>query len=357
MNTMAARIFSLLENCDRAFITTHVHPDGDAAGSQWAWGRFLEKLGKRVTMLNSDPVPANLRWISGMERVEVFTGSLAQRRQIAEADILFVVDTNSRRRLGKIAGAVCGAPGLKVLIDHHTYPEDWFDVQHVCEEVTSTGELMYALITDFDADIIDTEIATALYAAISTDTGCFRYGGITPRVHRIAADLIERGAFVPEHVHGMIYDRQPVESLHLFGCVLDTMVLLGGGRLAYMVITRRMLEKTGAGSEDAEGFVNAPLSIEGVDMAVLFLETAKGTKVSFRSRGETPVHIWARTLGGGGHRNAAGAFLNQPLDAAIERVLRAAPDGLAREEEDGDEPCEEDVALLASFTDIRSEEP
>lgn len=350
-----ADILSLVEKHDRLFLTSHVRPDGDALGSEVAFASFLGKLGKQVTVLNSDPPPANLEWLPGVRDVRVFDGSLAQRRCIDEAGAVFVLDTNAERRLGDLAGPVRGARGKKALIDHHTQPEDWFDVRYVSVPASSTGELIYEIIAAFDPDLIDARIATALYAAIMTDTGSFRHQGVTPRLHRMVADIMERGAVDPGEVHAAIFDRRPMEGLRLLGQALKTVRLHCGGRVASIVATPRMLQDTGASSEETEGFANYALSIEGVTAALLFLETAKGTKVSFRSRGDISVDAWARAFGGGGHKNASGAFLSEPMENVFGKVLRAAPKyvGVSGSGEDDMLSGEEDDADFAAFSEKR----
>lgn len=356
---MIDEIVTLIAKYDRFFITTHTRPDGDALGSEVAFGRFLEKMGKKVAILNSDPPPMNLDWLPGLEHVHVFDGSIDQRKRVDEADVLFILDTNARDRLGKLNGPVHGARGLKVLVDHHTHPEDWFEVQYSRQTASSTGELVYEIIAACDADLIDMEIATALYAAIMTDTGSFRYSSVTPALHRITADLLERGSISPAPIHIAVYDTRTIESLRLLGRVLETITLLYDGQVAYVAITPRMLKETGASSEDTEGFVNYALSIDGVKAAILFFETEGGTKMSFRSKGDAHVNEWARAFGGGGHKNASGAYLTERLKVAIEKVTEAAPRYLDLDStDDGEvELTEEDDAYLSSLLEMKSQNP
>ncbi len=350
-----ADILSLVEKHDRLFLTSHVRPDGDALGSEVAFAGFLAKSGKQVTVLNSDPPPMNMEWLPGVRDIRVFDGSLAHRQCIDEAGAVFVLDTNAENRLGKLAGAVRGARGTKALIDHHTHPEDWFDVRYVSTAVSSTGELVYEIIAACDPDLIDARIATALYTAIMTDTGSFRYQGVTPKLHRIVADIIERGAVVPGLVHSAIFDHRSMAGLHLLGRTLETVRLYCGGRVAAITVTPRMLEDTGASSEETEGFVNYALSIHRVEAAVMFLETAKGTKMSFRSQGDISVDKWARVFGGGGHKNASGAFLFEPLEKARDKVMHAAPRYIGVPVGDEDDPVLStgDDAGLASLLETR----
>lgn len=354
---MIDQILTLIEKYERFFITTHMRPDGDALGSEVAFGRFLEKLGKEVAIFNSDPPPMNMDWLPGLEDVEVFDGSMDQRKRVDDADVLFILDTNARDRLGRLNGPVLSAGGLKVLIDHHTHPEEWFDVKYSRQTASSTGELIYEVIAACDAELIDTEIATALYSAIMTDTGSFRYSSVTPALHRITADILERGSLSPAPIHIAVYDTRTTEALRLLGRVLETITLLYDGQIAYVAITPRMLKETGASSEDTEGFVNYALSIDGVKAAILFFETEGGTKMSFRSKGDAHVNDWARAFGGGGHKNASGAYLAKPLEDAIEKVTEAAPRYLHLESsEDGEvELSEEDDAYLSSLLEMKSQ--
>ena len=349
-------ILSLISKHERFFITTHIRPDGDALGSEIALGLFLQSLGKEVAMINSDPSPMNLDWLPGMDQVQVFDGGIEQRKSVDGADVLFILDTNAKDRLGKLVGPVRSARGSKVLIDHHTHPEAWFDVTYSRETASSTGELIYEIIAAYDADCIDAEIATALYTAIMTDTGSFRYSNVTPALHRVTADILERGAITPAPIHTAVFDTRSTESLRLLGRVLDTLTLLYGGAVGYMVVTPRMFEETGAGSEDTEGFVNYALSIDGVKAAIMFLETEGGTKMSFRSKGDAHVNEWARAFGGGGHKNASGAYLTEPLEVAIEKVTAAAPRYLSLELDEEDvELTEEDASYLSSLMEMKSQ--
>lgn len=324
---MLDALLDTLQRGTRFVITTHIRPDGDAIGSQLALLRVLEALGKEVVCLNSDPPPDNLGWLPGIDRAEVFDGSLAQREWIDGADAVLVVDTNALHRLGRLGPAVEASRAKKVLIDHHTEPEAWFDVAFVRDTASSTGELVYELLAHLGAlDRIDAAVATALYTAIMTDTGSFRYSSVTPHVHRIVADLLERGDLQPAPIHTSLFDARTLDGLRLLGLALETITLHYGGQLGTMVVTQRMVRDSGSGLDETEGFVNYALSVAGVRAAVIFLETDSGVKMSFRSKGDAYVNEWARAFGGGGHRNASGAYVaGRPLDDVFHDVLHAAP--------------------------------
>ncbi len=357
---MIEDVLPLLLEKKRFVITTHVRPDGDAIGSQLALGQFLRKLGKQVAMINNDAPPDNLAWLPGADAIEIFNSSVAHHEHIGEADVIVVVDTNALNRVGKkLARPVKNSGALKVLIDHHTEPETWFDHTYICDTASSTGELIYELITAHDADLIDPSMAQALYAAILTDTGSFRYSSVTPAVHRIVADLLERGSVEPAAVYAALYEMRSPQWVRLLSQVLDTLTLRFDGVLSYLIIARRVLEDTGGTTEDTEGFVSYGLAIEGVRVALIFTETLRGTKVSFRSKGDLHVHEWARAFGGGGHRNASGAFIRRPLEAVIDAVMASAPRylGLSDAEPGNDGVLSpEDADYLSTLLDMKSQQ-
>ncbi|GIV61591.1 bifunctional oligoribonuclease/PAP phosphatase NrnA [Rhodocaloribacter litoris] len=364
---MIHQLVSLFLDHDRFVVTTHTRPDGDALGSQLALGHFLRKLGKEVHLINTDAPPYNLSWMPGTDAVEVFDGALRQLEILAGAEVIVVLDTNTEERLGKMGAAVRSSPAVKVLIDHHPTPESWFDLQYRRESASSTGELVYELIVAHDPGLIDAALATALYVAIMTDTGSFRYSSTTAEVHRIVADLLERGGIEPAPIHAAIFDTRSVEGLRLLSRTLDTLSLRYGGQLGYLVVPQRTLREIGADVQETEGFVNYVLSIEGVRVALLFIETERGTKVSFRSKGDAYVHEWAQHFGGGGHRNASGAFVRKGLEETIREVVDAAPRfidfgpetatagcGAAGRAPDDGVLSPEDEAYLASLLDLKS---
>lgn len=355
---MVDKLLALLRDSERVFITTHIGPDGDALGSQIALGRFLEKCGHHVDMVNADEAPRNLEWMPGIEDIEIFDNSLDQHEALAAADVVFVLDTNGAERLGKLGSMVKNATATKVLIDHHQRPEQWFDMLYQRPTAAATGELVYELIDAVDPSLIDSPIATALYTAIMTDTGSFRYSNVTPEVHRIVADILERGAVQPAPIHERIYDRRSMAGLRLLGQMLNRIRLHYDGQIGYSVVTQRMVRETNASWDEKEGFVNYVLSIEGVRAALLFSETNDGAKISFRSEASVRVDTWARAFGGGGHQNAAGAYVKRPFKEAIEAVLDAAPRYVDLSEVAGAENglSEEDASYLETLLKMKEQE-
>lgn len=344
---MLKDILEVLLGHHRFVITTHQRPDGDAIGSQVSLGRFLERLGKKVVLFNSDPVPSSLEWMPGAE--DVWTGNTLENLDaVAQADLLVVVDTNSRSRLGKtVSRSLDLYRGPVLLIDHHTEPETWFTWMLHDEHAAATGELIYDLICAYDHGMIDADIATALYTALMTDTGSFRFSSVTPKIHRITADLLERGNFSPIDVYAGVYENQSPSWPRLVSMVFQGLTFLHDGRLAYVTITRHILEVTGVRTDEIHGLSDMLMSIAGVQATVVFTEIKRGVKVSFRSKGDVRMDSWARIYGGGGHRNAAGAFIKRPIREVVELVLQGTSDLF---EEESMVLAEEDQAYLNALT-------
>jgi len=357
----------LLLDSTSVVICTHIRPDGDAIGSQLALAQYLQQEGVTAHCINSDAAAPNLTWMPGADALQTFDGSLAQRKLIDAADVVAIVDTNKLDRIGEVQTAVRASSAKRVLIDHHLEPEGGFDATFSRDTASSTGELVYELIHGHNPGRIDEAIATNLYVAIMTDTGSFRYDSVTPRVHDVIADLLRRGDLSPEPMHSAIYDTRTFAGLRLLSRSLDTLRVRYDGFVSYMLITRQMLEDAGASTDDAEGFVNYPLSMRGVQAALLFTETAKGVKISLRSKGDVAVNTWAKAFGGGGHRNASGVFIEESLDDVVESVIGAAPKHLdlpadataSSTPDDAADPAltDDDAAYLSTLLNLQSDSP
>jgi phosphoesterase RecJ-like protein len=187
----------------------------------------------------------------------------------------------------------------------------------------ATGRLTYEILRALGAPV-SPAAANFLFAALATDTGWFRHPNTTPATFALAAELMKLGA-APMPLYEAIYEAAPVARLKLHGVALARLATRATGRIAFTEIYLKDYAETGAVPGDTEDLVNYPRSVEGVEVALLFIEQAEGdTKVSFRARAKVDVAKLAEAYGGGGHKLAAGARLPGPLPAAREKVIRAA---------------------------------
>lgn len=308
-------------------IVTHTNPDGDAIGSSLAWARVLRSMGHSVQTLVPNRYPAFLDWMDGIE------GMIVAKEQpevateiIAAADLIFVMDLNKIDRLDSMTEPLVASEAPRILIDHHLMPPDEYSLQFSYPEMCSTAFVTYKIIEALaGVEAITKEMAENLYAGIMTDTGNFAFSYLTPDLMRSVAVLLERGLDIPK-VYNAVYNSYSASRVKLLGYSLGRkMEILADGKAAYMSLTEKEMRRFNFQLGDSEGFVNYPLSIGGMKMSAIFIETRKFVRVSLRSRGdEVDVNIFARRyFGGGGHKNAAGGKSFVSVDETIEIYKRA----------------------------------
>ena len=312
----------LVDGARKIVLTTHVQPDGDGLGSEVAFARWLRSEGKDVTILNPNPTPRRLAFFHEIFPAEGFQADRAAEL-LAGADLLVVLDISVPGRLGPLQGPVGEHRPPTLIIDHHAGAATIEGVDVRDEQAAATGEIVYRMLTAWGAEI-EPPVATALYAAIAYDTGGFRYANTRVTTHEIAADLLRLGADMAL-VHRHLFESMTPARVRLLAHVLSSFELSAGGRVASAILPRATLKGFGAEPDDVDGAVEALRSIEGVVMAVVVREVRDGaTKVSFRSRGDADVNAFARGFGGGGHKNASGAYFEEPLVQVAARVIPAA---------------------------------
>lgn len=305
----------------KVVLSTHVNADGDGTGSEAALAGLLAQRGMKPWIVNPTPWPSAYAFLlEGGIRDRTADGVAA----LKGADLLMVLDIADVKRLGVLADAVRAMKVPKIVIDHHMESEEPVS-DIVLSDVTacSTGELIFDVASTLDLDITPT-IATALYAAILTDTGGFRFSNTSPRAHAIAARLLARGVD-PEEMYQRIYASVPLGRVKLLAEALDTLQVDTELGLAWVSVAPDAVERNGLRSEDLDGIVEHPRSIAGMRIALLFRDLGHGkVKVSFRSTGNTDVNRLAKQFGGGGHAKASGALIAGEIDSVRDTVIAAA---------------------------------
>ncbi len=311
---------AFLEKPRRFLLTTHINPDGDGLGSEVAMALWLRAMGKQVRVLNDSPVPPAFDFLARHLPLEGWDAERAERA-FTESDVLLVLDTSNRQRIGRVAEVAARHVIAIAVVDHHVTHSRGFGQVNVIEpEASSTGEILYELMNEAGAEITPA-IAEALYVALMTDTGSFRYSNATPAAHRMAADLIERGVD-PQLTHNRVHTHASPGRLRFFGEVLGALEVLAGGRLVVLEAAPEQFEKHGLVGADTEGLVDLPRTIAGVEAVALFSEVDRGkVKVSLRSTGRVSIDQVCSRLGGGGHAHAAGVLMRGSRADARGRVI------------------------------------
>ncbi|MCX7879521.1 MAG: bifunctional oligoribonuclease/PAP phosphatase NrnA [Ignavibacteria bacterium] len=318
-NDSVAKILNLLNNLNSFLLTTHINPDGDAVGSCLALYHYLRQKNKNCSIFFHSPIPSNLRFLDGIDKIKFSSDSGLVFEQ---TDAVIVVDLNDISRVKALRDSIEKCNGVKIVVDHHLEPKDFADYYLIDTTASSTGEILYKLFKE-DKDINWTApLCEALYVAIMTDTGNFRFERTDGEVHRIVADLIDFGVD-PVKLYNVVYNTMPLNTARLLGVGYSNLESFYDGKLVVMSIRNRDFLLTSTTEEDTEGFVEAMLSIENVVMSILIIEVIERNeiRVSIRSKGEFSARNLALNFNGGGHKNAAGCRFNKMELEEVKKML------------------------------------
>ncbi len=322
MNIDWPRFVEVVRSHQRFVLTSHIRPDADALGSELGMAGVLEKLGKRVQILNGHAPPRNLEFLDPTGRLKTL-GVNAQAADIADCDALMVLDTSAWAQLGPMGDVVRAFQGKKIILDHHVSSDDLGAESFKNTTAEATGRLVIEA-ADHLGMTLTPEIATPLFAALATDTGWFRFRSLAADSFRFAARLVDAGA-VPQEIYTALYERDTLARIQLIGRIIARAETEMEGRLVYTACFQEDFQATGAVASDTEDVVNMTLAVAGTLVAVIFVEQQTGGfKISFRSRATgVDCSRLAEQFDGGGHKAAAGAFLNEPYETAHRKILDA----------------------------------
>lgn len=322
------RLKSEIQKSNNIVIIPHLNPDGDAMGSSLGLYHVLTNLNKAVKVVTPSAFPRFLKWMPGINQAFDFQVSKKNATdEVLNADLLIYVDFNALKRVGELEKVIVKSKVLRVMIDHHPYPDDISDIMISVPQSSSTCELSCKVITALGwNEYIDKNAAECFYTGIMTDTGSLSYNSSNPETYRIVAELLEKQVD-KDKIHQLVFHSNSFYRMKLLGHVLGKkMVLMPEQGAAYMWLNKEELEEHCFQSGDTEGFVNYPLGIEGINISAFFMEKDKKVKCSFRSRGDFPVNMFSElNFNGGGHRNAAGGESNLSLDETLEKFISELP--------------------------------
>lgn len=297
---VAARLCAL----EDPMIVMHQRPDGDTVGSAVALFHLFSAMGKGAVGLCADKIPERLAFLT--EGFSVYTDPPQEKKQVV------AVDVASPGQLGRLAPALAGALAPQLMIDHHAFGIPFAD--HLTDpEAAAAGELVFlvgeALVKQGVIAEIPAPARRAIYAALSSDTGCFRYSNTTPRTLRIAAQLLEDGKVDPADINHRLFEAKSERQLRAEAFAIEHTRSSEDGKLAWVSITQADKRALGVEDEHLETMIDMVRSRAGVEVAVAVRETPEGTfKASMRSTGFNVAAV-ASLFGGGGHVRAAGCTL------------------------------------------------
>jgi phosphoesterase RecJ-like protein len=323
------RFKDIVAAAKRFVLTSHVRPDCDALGSELAMADVLEAVGKRVRIVNGQATPPNLAFLDPRGRIETLGVDVSADELSGELggdDVVMVLDTSAWQQLGPMADVLRSTKARKIVVDHHVSGDDLGAELFKDMSAEATGHLVVQA-ADALGVALTADIAHAAFAAIATDTGWFRFNSTTAKTMQVAARLIGAGAH-PQSIFTELYEQDTLARLQLRGRILARAKADLAGRLIYTAALAEDFEATGALPTDTEDVINLTLGVAGVEVAVIFVAADGGKggdkfKLSFRSRSKVDCSQLAEKFGGGGHKAAAGASIDGPIEQAQAVVLDA----------------------------------
>ncbi len=313
--TTAKAVEKELSKAKNVLVTSHQDPDGDSLGSQLALIAYLKKKKKKILALNQGGIPGKYKFLDP----EGVIREAGEPLPDFAPDLAFVVECPSLGRIGCVE-KLLRPETVIVNIDHHPSNQKFGKINWLDPKAAAVGEMIYDFLNAVRLKITP-PVAQAIYTAILTDTGRFRYPSTTPRTLEISARLLRQGAD-PQKITEEVYYRVSEGDLRLLARVLEGAELFRNNQICFLSINRSILDDTGANFADTEGVVDYSLYIREVKVGVLFKETGPNrTKVSLRSQNHINVSQVARHFNGGGHPNASGCALDMPLPEAKRVIL------------------------------------
>ena len=306
-------------------LLVHARPDGDCIGSAYATAVLLEAVGCNARVVCADPLPARLRFIAesaGLDS-EITIDKIPE--DFTPGNVTAVaLDIAAATQLGNLEGKY----NIALSFDHHARSTPFCD-RYLSPEASATGEIVWRIAREWMRmgylDSIPERVAPAIYAAISSDTGCFRYSNVTPSTHRTAAQLI---ALIPSHadIDRLLFETKTPGRLAAEKAALDLLSFAANGKIAVCSISLEQISAHNLASEDLDALIDIARSVAGVEVAFSIREESeKSYRVSARSNSSIDVSALCAYFGGGGHVKAAGCTVNAPtLDKARSIIVEKA---------------------------------
>ena len=271
-----------------------------------------------MRIINAHRTPPALQFLDPAGNIEVL-GDDVEPEDVS-ADCIMVLDTSAWAQLGDMGDVIRTSRADKVVIDHHVGEDDLNATMYKDYQSEATGHLVVQAADALGVSLTRS-MSVPLFAAIATDTGWFRFGSVTSETYRTIARLIDAGV-VPCEVYGDLYERDSLGRIRLRGLILSRTTAEIDGALMHTYVEKEDFEMMGAEPNDTEDAINLTLAVKGAQAAVIFVGQVRGGfKLSFRSQCQMDCNEIAQQFGGGGHKAAAGAFVEGTLDEVQNRVL------------------------------------
>ncbi|MCD4779329.1 MAG: bifunctional oligoribonuclease/PAP phosphatase NrnA [Candidatus Omnitrophica bacterium] len=309
------KVKSLIKSKNDFVITTHLNPDPDALCSELALHTGLKKLGKKVQIINDEPLPDRFSFLPSANKIKGFQPymKLADR-------VLIVLDCGELNRIGKVEQLVTD-DAMIINIDHHVTNDDFGSVNVVDHLASSTAQMIYEMHQVLKVSLTR-DSALCLYTGIMADTGSFVYDNTTAQTHAIVAHLMGFD-FSAYDVYRQLYEQVPLEDLKSLNKIVSRFDALYDDKVIVVDLKKRIFKKFSENFDLRDKIFKTLRTIRGSEIYVIFSEEKRNkTQVNFRSSGKVDVASLARCYGGGGHKKASGCTLDQDFKTTKAIVLK-----------------------------------
>lgn len=311
---MEREILKLINNSSNVLIISHINPDGDTLGSSSALKTFIgEKADILIQIEDNFNFPSTYSFLPYLNNC-VNLSTLEDKY-----DLIIAVDTASNDRIIGRARELFDKCENTIVIDHHKTNKGFGKINYIKGGISSTGEVLYDLFDKLNTEITP-QMAVGLYAAILTDTGCFKYESTTSHTFEIASNLSKIGINTSE-IADLCYINKPKKLIQFQSELINNAQFCLNDKIAYTLITKEIIEKYNAKDEYSEGVCETLRSIANVEVAFVLKETPYGAKASIRTK-ELDAALLAQKFNGGGHKRAAGCTIKEPINRACEKFLK-----------------------------------
>ena len=302
----------------------HSSPDADALGSCLALYHFFNQENE-VNIISPNEYTEILNFLPGSENILNYETDKEKCENIFnKGNVIFTLDFNSLSRARNLSSLISKSSATTIMIDHHENPDNYADITISNSKMSSTCEMVYDFICSIDKSKIDNKIATCIYTGIVADTGSFRFPSTTSKTLMVGSELINQGVNVTE-IFEKLHNNFQFNRLKLLGSTINNFKRIEGLPVVYTSITDNDQKVNNFKKGDSEGFVNFGLSVADILCSVLFIEKKDEglIKISFRSKGDFKVNIFAsKYFNGGGHEHASGGISRLSLKETEKKFIK-----------------------------------
>ena len=311
----------------RIVLSTHQNPDGDGLGSASAMYHYIKSLEKDCKIIHISDFPNQYDFLNQNNIIETYIES-DHDEWMQTSDLALIFDIGAYHRLG-ILGDILNKNNIyTVNIDHHPDLNDGrFNDNYINIDAAATGEMVYDFLIDNNINL-NQLMAQGIYTAVMTDTGSFRHNNTNQKSHKIAMDCIDYGVDNSK-IYQSIYENRSKAQVSLLAKVIDNLRYDSDGQIASFIISREMIESSGAIPQDIDGFTDFVRTIKGVEISIMIYESdSNRCRINFRSKGKYKINDVAKSFGGGGHKFAAGAIADGTSEIILQQVIDQTKDAM-----------------------------